>query len=121
MAHNIRDDCSSPQKNFLMMTLALLTDSRFLSLPSLSAQSITSALSLPPLLAAIGLAILMPRLPLLPLASLLAALLAAVTSHRVPWPEILPTALQQTDATPRTSSTSLGCKSPRFALILWMS
>src|SRR5213593_2887768 len=102
-----RGDRRSTKKNFVVMTLAAAYGSRFLFLTSLTAQSVSAALGLPLLPAAIGLAVSMPRLPLSPLSSLLAARRAAITCQRVLRPKGPPTTLQQTDATPRTASTSL--------------
>lgn len=81
----------------------------------------TLALLAPTLLAVLGPAIGQPSVPLLPLASLLPAELAAVALQRVVGPETLPAAFQEASPPSRPISpgrVSLDLKSWRLPLIL---
>jgi hypothetical protein len=97
----------STKKNFVGMTLAAVTNSRFSRLPFLPALSVAAALGLPLLLAVRGLAIASPRLPLPPPARFHPARLTAIARQRLLGPEDAPAAFQQTDPTPGTASPTL--------------
>jgi len=88
-------------------TAAPATGGGFSFWSGLPALSVAAALSLPLLLAALGLAVASPSLPRPPPARLLAARLAAIARQRLLGPEDPLAALQQTNPTPGTTSPLL--------------
>jgi hypothetical protein len=114
---------TTPQgkKNSVGMTLAAVRVGVFSCWSFLPPFPVAAALSLPLLLAMRGLTVSLPRLPLPPPVCLVAAGLAAITSHRLLRSKDSPTALEQTGSTagatdPSALPSDLGSSSD--ALIL---
>ena len=110
--HEKKFSCDDPRAGYFFSFLLFL----FL-LP----HPVPAALSTPDLLSIGGFPVLLPRFPLPPLRGLIAAMLAAVTRHRMFRPENTAAAFKQTQAVSWSASTFLLLRIFSFSLIFTMS
>ena len=115
-AHSTPGGRRSNKIILLAMTLARLTTGWF---SPLVMASVAPTLRLPLLLAAFGLAVAMPRLPLPPSSGLLSAFIAAVARQRVAGAEPPRASLQQTNPASWTASSPPRSRGSEMACLIF--